>query len=150
MEKTFIMIKPNAVQRNLIGDIITRFEKKGFMINAIKFALVTEEQAKKHYYVHRERPFYDELVQSIISNPVVLMVISGNNIIEMSRNFIGATNPLESIAGTIRGDFSNDLGMNIIHGSDSLENAEYEINIYFDKNDIINYKKNLNKDIFSN
>jgi len=150
MEKTFIMIKPNAVQRNLIGEIIARFERKGFMINAIKFALVTEEQAKKHYYVHKDRPFYNELVESVTSNPVVLMVISGNNIIKMTRKFIGETDPLKSSIGTIRGDYSNDLGMNIIHGSDSLENAEYEMNIYFNENEIISYEKTINKEIFNN
>ncbi len=150
MEKTFIMIKPNAVQRNLIGEIIARFERKGFMINAIKFALVTEEQAKRHYYVHKDRPFYNELVESVTSNPVVLMVISGNNIIKMTRKFIGETDPLKSSIGTIRGDYSNDLGMNIIHGSDSLENAEYEMNIYFNENEIISYEKTINKEIFNN
>lgn len=150
MEKTFAMIKPNAVQRNLIGEIVLRLEKKGFMINSLKLINVTRKQAEKHYDVHREKPFYNELIESIMSGPVVVMVLSGNNAVDIVRLLAGATKPSESLPGTIRGDFSNDLGMNIIHTSDSVERAKYEISVYFDDSEIINYKKTLNKEIFSN
>lgn len=149
MEKTFAMIKPNAVQRNLIGEIIKRIEQKGFMINALKFINVTKQQAEKHYDVHKERPFFNELVTSITSNPVVVMVVSGNNAVEIMRLLAGATKPTESLPGTIRGDFSNDIGMNIIHTSDSVENAKYEMSIYFNDSEIIEYNKVLNKEVFS-
>lgn len=149
MEKTFAMIKPNAVQRNLIGEIIKRIEQKGFMINALKFINVTKEQAEKHYAVHKDKPFFNELVDSITSSPVVVMVVSGNNAVEIIRLLAGATKPTESLPGTIRGDFSNDIGMNVIHTSDSKENAEYEMNIYFTKDEIIEYNKTLNKEVFS-
>lgn len=149
MEKTFVMIKPNAVQRNLIGEIVKRIEQKGFMINALKFIKVSKEQAQKHYAVHKERPFFNELVTSITSNPVVVMVVSGNNAIEIMRFLAGATKPTESLPGTIRGDFSNDIGMNVVHTSDSVENAKYEMGIYFKDDEILEYDKTLNKEVFS-
>ncbi len=149
MQKTFVMIKPNAVQRNLIGEIIKRIEQKGFMINALKLISVTKEQAEKHYAVHKERPFFNELVTSITSSPVVAMVISGNNAVEIMRLLAGATKPTESLPGTIRGDFSNDIGMNIVHTSDSEENAKYEIGVYFNDSEILDYNKTLNKEVFS-
>ncbi len=149
MEKTFVMIKPNAVQRNLIGEIVKRIEQKGFMINALKFIKVSKEQAQKHYAVHKERPFFNELVTSITSNPVVVMVVSGNNAVEIMRFLAGATKPTESLPGTIRGDFSNDIGMNVVHTSDSVENAKYEMGIYFKDDEILEYDKTLNKEVFS-
>ena len=149
MEKTFVMIKPNAVQRNLIGEIVKRIEQKGFMINALKFIKVSKEQAQKHYAVHKERPFFNELVISITSNPVVVMVVSGNNAVEIMRFLAGATKPTESLPGTIRGDFSNDIGMNVVHTSDSVENAKYEMGIYFKDDEILEYDKTLNKEVFS-
>ena len=149
MEKTFVMIKPNAVQRNLSGEIIKRIEQKGFMINALKFIKVSKEQAQKHYAVHKERPFFNELVISITSNPVVVMVVSGNNAVEIMRFLAGATKPTESLPGTIRGDFSNDIGMNVVHTSDSVENAKYEMGIYFKDDEILEYDKTLNKEVFS-
>ncbi len=149
MQKTFVMIKPNAVQRNLIGEIIKRIEQKGFMINAMKLISVTKAQAEKHYAVHKERPFFNELVTSITASPVVAMVISGNNAVEIMRLLAGATKPTESLPGTIRGDFSNDIGMNIVHTSDSEENAKYEISVYFEESEILDYNKTLNKEVFS-
>lgn len=149
MEKTFVMIKPNAVQRNLVGEIIKRIEQKGFMIHALKFIHVTTEQAQKHYAVHKERPFFNELVTSITSSPVVVIVISGNDAVAMMRLLAGATKPIDSLPGTIRGDFSNDIGMNVIHTSDSVENAKYEMNIYFNEKEILNYDKTLNREVFS-
>ncbi len=150
MEKTFVMIKPNAVQRNLSGEIIKRIEQKGFMINAMKFIMVSKEQANKHYAVHKDKPFFNDLVNSITFNPVVVMVISGNNAVAIMRLLAGATKPSESLPGTIRGDFSNDIGMNVVHTSDSVENAKYEIGVYFNDNEILEYDKTLNKEVFSN
>lgn len=150
MEKTFVMIKPNAVQRNLSGEIIKRIEQKGFMIHAMKFIMVSKEQANKHYAVHKDKPFFNDLVNSITSNPVVVMVISGNNAVAIMRLLAGATKPSESLPGTIRGDFSNDIGMNVVHTSDSVENAKYEIGVYFNDNEILEYDKTLNKEVFSN
>ena len=149
MQRTFVMIKPNAVQRNLIGEIIKRIEQKGFMINAMKFIQVTKSQAEQHYAVHKERPFFQELVTSITASPVVAMVISGNNAVEIMRLLAGATKPTESLPGTIRGDFSNDIGMNIVHTSDSEANAQFEIGVYFDESEILDYKKTLNPEVFS-
>ncbi len=149
MEKTFAMIKPNAVQRNLIGEIVARIERKGFIVHALKFIMVSKEQAKAHYDVHKDKPFFNSLVESITSGPVVVMVIGGNNVVEILRLLAGATKPTESLPGTIRGDFSNDIGMNVIHTSDSIENAKYEIGIYFSKDEIIEYDKTLNKEVFS-
>ncbi len=150
MEKTFLMIKPNAVQRNLIGEIVARIERKGFMINALKLIKVTKAQAEKHYEVHKEKPFYGELVDSITSGPVVVMCISGNNAVAIVRLLAGATKPTESLPGTIRGDFSNDIGMNVVHTSDSVENAKNELAIYFKDEEILDYNKTLNKEVFSN
>lgn len=149
MQKTFLMIKPDAVQRNLIGKIIEKIEEKGFMINALKFIKVSEEQAQKHYLVHKGKPFYDSLLKSVTSGPVVVMVISGTNAVKILRSLAGATNPLESCPGTIRGDFSNDIRMNIVHTSDSEENAQYEIGVYFSESEILNYNKELNKNTYS-
>ncbi len=149
MEKTFAMIKPNAVQRNLIGEIVARIERKGFVIHALKFVMVTKKQAEAHYNVHRDKPFFNDLVESITSGPVVVMVVGGNNIVEILRLLAGATKPTESLPGTIRGDFSNDIGMNVIHTSDSIENAKYEIGVYFSEDEIIDYDKTLNKEVFS-
>jgi len=149
MEKTFAMIKPTAVQRQLIGEIISRIENKGFKIEGIKFLMVTKNQAEEHYAIHQGKPFYDELITSIMAGPVVALAISGNDSVEIMRLLAGATSPLKSLPGTIRGDYSNDVGLNIIHTSDSVENALNEIKIYFSNDDLISYEKITNKLIFS-
>ena len=131
MEKSFIMIKPDGVQRGLVGNIISRFETKGFKLVGLKQMSVSRELAESHYAVHKERPFFKGLVDYIISAPVVAMVWEGEGVIASARKLIGATNPLESEPGTIRGGYGITIGRNIIHGSDAPETAESEIKLWF-------------------
>lgn len=131
MEKTFIMIKPDGVERKLVGKIVSRFEEKGFNLVATKFEVMNEDVARMHYVEHLDKPFYDSLVEFITSGPVFCMVIEGENVVELSRVMIGATNPLAMIPGTIRGDYSANLSKNIIHGSDSVDSANREISLHF-------------------
>lgn len=145
MEKTFLMVKPDGVQRNLIGDIVTRFENKGFQLSAAKLMLISRELAEKHYEEHKERPFFGELVDFITSGPVFAMVWEGKNVIRTARKMMGATNPQEADNGTIRGDYGIQVGMNIIHGSDSEESAEREINLFFRSDELIDYDKTISK-----
>ncbi|MBO8170704.1 MAG: nucleoside-diphosphate kinase [Bacillaceae bacterium] len=145
MEKTFIMVKPDGVQRNLIGEIVSRFEKKGFQLVSAKLMNVSRELAEKHYAEHKDKPFFGELVDFITSSPVFAMVWQGENVIATARNMMGKTNPAEAAPGTIRGDYGISVGMNIIHGSDSPESAEREIALWFDQNDILSYEKTLNR-----
>ncbi|MDK6862691.1 nucleoside-diphosphate kinase [Nosocomiicoccus ampullae] len=145
MERTFLMIKPDGVQRNLIGPIVERLENKGFKIVGAKLMQVSDELAKTHYGEHSEKPFFGELVDFITSGPVFAMVLEGENIISTARLVVGATNPQEAALGTIRGDFGLTVGKNIIHGSDSPESAEREINLFFDESELIDYSL-INKD----
>ncbi|MEL6602357.1 MAG: nucleoside-diphosphate kinase [Cyanobacteria bacterium J06614_10] len=131
MEKSFIMIKPDGVQRGLVGDIISRLETKGFKLVGLKQMSVSKELAESHYAVHKERPFFKGLVEYIISAPVVAMVWEGEGVIASARKLIGATNPLEAEPGTIRGDYGITIGRNIIHGSDAPETADSEIKLWF-------------------
>src|SRR5699024_5544395 len=145
MERTFLMIKPDGVQRNLIGQIVERLENKGFKIVGAKLMQVSDDLAKTHYGEHSEKPFFGELVDFITSGPVFAMVLEGENIISTARLVVGATNPQEANPGTIRGDFGLTVGKNIIHGSDSPESAEREINLFFDESELIDYSL-INKD----
>lgn len=145
MEKTFLMVKPDGVQRNLIGEIVSRFEKKGYKLVGAKLMVISQELAEQHYGEHKERPFFGELVDFITSGPVFAMVWEGDNVIATARKMMGATNPLEADTGTIRGDFGIQVGMNIIHGSDSPESAEREINLFFNENEINDYEKTISK-----
>ena len=131
MEKSFIMIKPDGVQRGLVGNIISRFETKGFTLVGMKQMSVSRELAESHYAVHKERPFFSGLVDYIISAPVVAMVWEGEGVIASARKLIGATNPLDAEPGTIRGDFGITIGRNLIHGSDAPETAKSEIKLWF-------------------
>lgn len=140
-EKTFVMIKPDAVQRGLIGDIIKRFEKKGIKIIAMKMLSVDKKLAEKHYEVHKGKPFFKPTVEFITSSPVVAMVLEGNNVINMVRNMMGTTDPQEASMGTIRGDYGQFIGRNIVHGSDSPETAEFEINLWFNKEELNQYER---------
>ncbi len=135
------MIKPDGVQRNLIGDIVSRFEKKGFQLVGAKLMAVSEELAQEHYGEHKERPFFGELVDFITSGPVFAMVWEGENVISTARTLVGATNPAESAPGTIRGDFGVTVAKNIIHGSDSPESAEREINLWSKEDELTTYEK---------
>jgi len=125
------MIKPDGVQRRLIGEIIGRFERKGFTLKAMKLVTPSRDTAEKHYEVHRGKPFFDAIVTFISSAPVVAMVWEGEGVVELSRKLMGATRPSDSTPGTIRGDFANTTEQNLIHGSDSVENAHIEIALWF-------------------
>lgn len=145
MERTFIMVKPDGVQRNLIGEIVTRFEKKGFKLVGSKLMSVGQALAEEHYGEHKERPFFGELVGFITSSPVFAMVWEGENVIATARGMMGKTNPADAAPGTIRGDFGVSVGMNIIHGSDSAESAQREINLWFKEEELTSYDKTINK-----
>ncbi len=131
MEREFILIKPDAVQRGLVGEIIKRIERTGLKLIAMKFIQVTKEQAEKHYEIHKERPFYPGLVSFITSGPTVAIAVEGMNAVVKTRNLVGATNPKDAAPGSIRGDFGLDIGRNMVHASDSVENAKIELAIYF-------------------
>ncbi|MEC4803970.1 MAG: nucleoside-diphosphate kinase [Jaaginema sp. PMC 1079.18] len=140
MEQTFIMIKPDGVQRHLIGDIIKRFEAKGFGLVGLKMVAVSRELAEQHYAVHKDRPFFNGLVEFIISSPVVAMVWEGKDVIASARKLIGGTNPLTAEPGTIRGDYGVDLGRNLIHGSDAPETAKEEIKLWFKEEELVDWE----------
>lgn len=140
MERTFIIVKPDAVQRGLIGEIIARYERRGLKIVAMKFMQVSDELARKHYAVHSERPFFAGLVKFITSAPVVALIVEGSNAIEIVRNTNGATKPSAAATGTIRADFGIDVGRNLVHASDSPENAAAEIALWFG-DDAISWKR---------
>jgi nucleoside-diphosphate kinase len=141
MEQTFLMVKPDGVQRGLIGEIVKRFEQKGFQLVASKLLLISQEQAEFHYAEHLGKPFYERLVKFISSGPVFAMVWQGDDVIALSRILIGKTNTLEALPGTIRGDFAVHTPLNLIHGSDSPESAQREIGNFFKPEDIIAYKQ---------
>ncbi len=139
MERTFIAIKPDGVQRGLVSEIIRRFETKGFTLVGLKFLIASRELAEQHYGVHKERPFFGSLVDFITSGPVVAMVWEGEGVIASARKLIGATNPLTSEPGTIRGDLGVNIGRNLIHGSDAPETAEYEMGLWFKADELVSW-----------
>ena len=143
MERTFLAIKPDGVQRKLIGEIIRRFETKGFTLVGLKLMNVSRELAETHYGVHRERPFFAGLVDFITSGPVVAMVWEGDGVIASARKIIGATNPLNAEPGTLRGDFGVNVGRNIIHGSDAPETAQKEIGLWFMPEELVDWQPTL-------
>lgn len=149
LEKTFLMIKPDGVQRNLMGEIIKRFEIKGFQLVGAKFITISEDLAKQHYGEHEGKPFFLDLIKFITSGPVLAMVWEGENIIELSRTIIGSTNPQEANPGTIRGDYGMIVNKNIIHGSDSLESAKREIGLFFNDSELQSYQKQNHSWIYS-
>ena len=129
--KTFFMIKPDGVKRNLIGEIISRVEKKGFKITKIKMMIISQDLAEEHYGEHKEKPFFSDLVSFITSGPVVAMQVEGENVVAQIRNLMGATNPSDAAPGSIRGDLATELDKNVVHGSDSDESAKKELNLFF-------------------
>ncbi|WP_059052512.1 nucleoside-diphosphate kinase [Paenibacillus senegalimassiliensis] len=143
MERTFLMVKPDGVQRGLVGRIVSRFEDKGFQMIAAKLTQVTEDQAKKHYTEHEGKPFFDELVGFITSGPVFAMVWTGDDIITLSRMVIGKTKVTEALPGTIRGDFAAHTPFNLIHGSDGSESAEREIANFFTEPELMKYSRSV-------
>ena len=148
MEKTFLMVKPDGVQRELIGEITSRFEKKGFQLVGAKLMTISKELAEEHYGEHKERPFFGDLVEFITSGPVFAMVWQGENVIGTARLMMGVTNPKDAAPATIRGDYGLTVGKNIIHGSDSHESAEREINLFFKQDELVEYSKLMNNWIY--
>lgn len=136
MERTLIILKPDAVQRGLTGEIIKRFEQRGLKIVAMKMLKVDRELAETHYDVHRERSFFPGLITYITSSPVVVMALEGKNAVKAARKTIGATKPVEATPGTIRGDFGMEVGRNLVHGSDSVENGKTELALWFNESDL--------------
>ncbi|MBP3950588.1 nucleoside-diphosphate kinase [Bacillus suaedae] len=148
MERTYVMVKPDGVQRNLIGDIISRWEKKGFTLIAAKLTTLSKEKAELHYAEHVGQPFFENLVRFITSGPVFAMVWEGADVVSTSRLMIGKTNPAEATPGTVRGDYGVKIPNNIIHGSDSPESANREISIFFDESELNDYVKSGNEWIY--
>lgn len=148
MERTFVMIKPDGLERGFCGNIIYRFEQKGYRLAALKLIKIDQELAKKHYAEHEGKPFFSGLVNYITSSPVVVMVLEGKDVIATVRKMMGATDPLKAEVGTIRGDLAIDIGRNIIHGSDSKESAEREISLYFKPEEILEYSRTIEKWIY--
>ena len=138
-----MLVKPDGVQRGLIGTVIGRIESKGLKIVGLKLIHVSEELAKEHYGEHVARPFFGDLVSFITSSPVVALAVEGDNAVSVVRTLMGGTNPQEADPGTIRGDFGMTIGMNLVHGSDSVESAERELNLFFDKNEVLDYVREI-------
>lgn len=136
LQRTFVAIKPDGVQRGLVGEVVSRFEKKGLKIVGMKFMQVSRELAENHYGEHKGKPFFDGLVSFITSGPILAMVLEGKDAIAISRNVIGATNPATANPGTIRGDLALEIGRNIVHGSDGPDSAKREIGIFFKDNEL--------------
>ena len=143
LERTFLAIKPDGVQRGLVGEIIRRFEAKGFTLVGLKFMSVSRQLAEQHYDVHREKPFFAGLVEFITSGPVVAMVWEGDGVVAAARKMIGATNPLTSEPGTIRGDFGVNIGRNLIHGSDAVDTATREVDLWFKQEELASWQPSL-------
>ncbi len=139
MEQTLIIVKPEGVQRGIIGDVLTRFEQRGLKFAALKLIQITPELAEQHYGVHKGKSFYPGLVKHITSGPVVVGVLEGPKAISVARTTMGATNAAEAAPGTIRGDYALEIGFNIIHGSDSSENAAKEIALFFKPEELVSY-----------
>lgn len=142
------MVKPDGVQRNLVGEIVARFENKGFKLVGAKLMTVPKELAEEHYAEHKERPFFGELVDFVTSSPVFAMVWEGENVIATARQMMGKTNPADALPGTIRGDLGVSMGKNVIHGSDSPESADREINLWFNTNEVSEYSKQVDEWVY--
>ena len=143
MERSLVLIKPDAIQRGLAGEIISRLEKKGLKIIAMKMLHMDKNLAQRHYAIHKGKAFFDDLVNFITSSPVIAIVLQGKNAVEIIRQMMGETDPAKAYSGTIRGDFGIDIGHNLVHGSDSLENAVKEIDLFFSAEEIFNYDRDL-------
>jgi len=148
VERTFLAVKPDGVQRGLVGEILHRFEAKGFTLVGLKLMHVSRELAEQHYGEHKEKPFFAGLVDFITSGPVVAMVWEGKGVVAAARKIIGATNPLNAEPGTIRGSYGIDIGRNIIHGSDAVETAQREIELWFQPADLVAWQPSLSAWIY--
>lgn len=148
MERTFLAVKPDGVQRGLVGEMVRRFEAKGFKLVGLKLMQVSREQAETHYGEHKGKPFFAGLVDFITSGPIVAMAWEGKNVIATARTMMGATNPAQSAPATIRGDFAVDIGRNLIHGSDGPESAQRELGIFFKPEELVDWKRTLDAHIY--
>ena len=148
MERTLIIVKPDAVQRGLTGEIIHRFERRGLRIIGMKFIQMSRALAEQHYGIHQGKPFYEGLVNYIISGPVVVMALEGTNAIIAARNTMGATKCSDAAAGTIRGDFGLEIGRNLVHGSDSVENGVKEVGFFFKEEELVAWSRDVDGWIF--
>jgi len=147
LERTFVILKPNTVRRGLVGEILRRFEQRGIKIVGLKFLWMTKEQCEKLYEPHEGKSFYNELTEFMMSGPVVAVVLEAPRVIEMVRHIVGATDPLKAEAGTIRGEFALTVTKNLIHASDSVENAAREMSIFFTEDELIDYSLDIQNDI---
>lgn len=145
MERTLILVKPDGVQRCLIGEVISRLEKRGLKLTALKMLWMDKTLAERHYDVHKDKPFFNDLVNFITSGPIVAAVFEGERAVEAARQTMGATDPKKAAPGTIRADLGINMEHNIVHGSDSVENAEKEISIFFSPEEILSYKRDVDR-----
>jgi nucleoside-diphosphate kinase len=148
VERTFVMVKPDGVQRGLVGEIVRRLEQRGLKIVGVKMVHISAEFARKHYEVHTGKPFFEGLIKYITSGPVVAMVLEGTDAIAAARATMGATNPTKAAAGTIRGDLGLEMGRNLVHGSDGPETAAFEIGLWFKPEELIEYGRSVDPWIF--
>lgn len=148
MERTLVLVKPDGMQRGLAGEILSRLERRGLKIVGLKLLQVDEALARRHYAVHEGKPFFEGLVRYITSSPIIAAVFEGTNAVALVRATMGATNPAEAASGTIRGDLAVEIGRNLIHGSDSLENAEKEIALFFRPEEIVSWSRESDRWIF--
>ena len=145
MQRTLVLVKPDAMQRGLAGEIISRLERRGLKIVAMKMLQMDQALAKRHYAVHEGKPFFPGLIEYITSCPIIAIVFEGPRAIEVVRNTMGATDPVGAAGGTIRGDLALEMGRNLIHGSDSEENAEMEISLFFSPEEILSYSRQIDQ-----
>ncbi len=148
MEKTLVFVKPDGVQRGLIGEVIARLERRGLRLVAARFIRVSQELAEEHYAIHKGKPFYEKLIAYITSAPVMAMVWEGTNAVDAVRQTMGATRPTEAAPGSVRHDFGLEIGRNITHASDSVENAVKEIELWFSPDDLVSWKRSVDEWIF--
>jgi len=148
LERTLVIIKPDAVQRGLIGEIVARLERRGLRIAALKLVHMDKALAERHYAVHQGKPFYEKLIGYITSSPVVVMVLEANDVIDIVRRTMGATKPAEADPGTIRADLALEVGRNLVHGSDSAQSAAYEIPLFFTDDEILSYTRDTDRWVF--
>lgn len=148
MNRSLVLLKPDAIQRGLAGEIISRLERKGLKIVALKMLRMDQTLARRHYAVHEGKPFFDDLVQFITSSPVIAIIFQGRNAVQVIRQMMGETDPAKATTGTIRGDFGVDIGHNLVHGSDSPESASKEIDLFFSAEEIFDYRRELDAWIY--
>ena len=145
MERTLVLLKPDAIQRGLVGEIMSRLERKGLKFVAVKLMVISQELARRHYADHVGKPFFEGLVEFITSGPIIAAVVEGHNAVEVVRGFMGATDPRDAAPGTIRGDLALSIGLNLIHGSDSEESATREVGLFFSPDEIVQYSRGIDE-----